>query len=90
MFTETQLTEMNNSKTLEFLEKFSPYILTSAFSMAVAFGMVIGLQRGLNHAAHEVCQGNDYRRLVSFRSAAGEAAVCLPAYYLNGSNSLPD
>ena len=81
---------MSSSKTLEFLENYSPFILTTAFSMAVTFGMVIGVQRGLNHAAREACQGDNYRKLVSFRAAAGEAAVCLPAYLVNGSTSLPD
>ena len=81
---------MTDRKLIDVLERFSPYILTSMFSMAVAFGMAIGLQRGLNAQAREACASNNYTKLVSFRSAAGEAAVCLPAYVVNGSRSLPD
>lgn len=81
---------MTDRKFIEVLEVASPYILTSMFSMAVAFGMAIGLQRGLNAEAHKACLNNNYAKLVSFRSAAGDAAVCMPAYYLNGSKSLPN
>lgn len=82
--------EMTDRKLIDTLEQYSPYILTSMFSMAVAFGMALGLQRGLNIQARDACTNNNYAKLISFRSAAGEAAVCLPAYVVNGSKSLRD
>ena len=67
-----------------------PYFLAAMGGVALTIWGTVEIQRELNAQAQRACKSDHYRRLVTFRGAAGDTSYCIPAYFTNGSVSHPD
>jgi len=70
--------------------KAIPYFIAAMAGVAVTTWGTVLIQRELNAQAQRECTKDNYRSLVTFRGAAGDTSYCIPSYYTNGSQSLPD
>ena len=70
--------------------KAIPYFFAAMGGVALTILGTVGIQRELNEQARRACKSDHYRRLVTFRGAAGDTSYCIPAYFMNDSVSHPD
>ena len=67
-----------------------PYFFAAMGGIALSIGGTVLIQRELNAQAQQACKSDHYRRLVTFRGAAGDTSYCIPAYFMNDSVSHPE